>query len=350
MAETNATAGIYFSADGSTLTVDENLNQSVIDLRAYQTTSVLDARGETAQVPNGLILIGNSLNNTLLGSFANTNTMTGYAGNNILTFGSAYTDKVYYAGVGNDVVTDFTPNLDGDRVIIDTPLANIVRSGYSVAFGATNGNVLLLQAYTTPDTIYYSTSYSGSYGVAHIADISADTIDYDEYYDYFVLSKEGTLVVTGENNISIALDGTQGQGYWNVRAINASATTGNNALLGDANSNIIIGGAGVNVLWGGAGAEADVLIGTGGENLFLLSKNEGNDSVMNAAQEDTIHLYDVSLSDIVGFAEANNAIAIQFNTGSTIVVQDKELLSAKFQIADGSTYQYNHVTKSWQNA
>lgn len=350
MAETTATTGIYFSADGSTLTVDENLNQSVIDLRAYTATSVLDASGETAFVSDGLMLIGNSLNNTIIGSAENMNTMTGYAGNNVLTLGSVLIDRVYYAGVGNDIVTDFIPSLDGDRLIIDTPLANIVRSGYSVAFDATNGNVLLLQAFNAPDTIYYSTSYGGSYNVALIADISTDTINYDQGYDYFVLSKEGTLVVTGENNVSIALDGSQGQGYWSVRAINASATTGNNALLGDTNSNIIIGGTGVNVMWGGGGTAADMLIGTGGENLFLLSKNEGNDSVMNAAHEDTIHLYDVSLSDIVGFAEANNAIALQFNTGSTIVVQDKELLSAKFQIADGSTYQYNHVTKSWQTA
>lgn len=350
MAETTAITGIYFNADGSVLTVDESLNQSVIDLRAYPATSVLDATGETAQIQGGLVLIGNSNDNTIIGSADNMNTMTGFTGNNVLKLGSVYIDKIYYAGAGNDVVTDFMPNLDGDRVIIDTPIANVAKSGKSIAFGATNGNVLFLQMTSEPDVIYFSTSYSGSFSAARIADFSADTIAYSPDVDYFALSKEGTLIVTGEDNVSIALDGSQSQEYLNVRAIDASASTGNNALLGDTNSNIIIGGAGSNVLWGGAGTATDTLIGTGGKNTFLLGKNDGNDSVMNASNSDTVNLYDVNLSDIVNCVGADNAIAIQFNTGNTVVVQSSEFLSAKFQLSDGSAYQYNHVNKSWQNA
>ena len=100
-------------------------------------------------------------------------------------------------------------------------------------------------------------------------------------------------------------------------------------------------------LWGGAGISADLLRGGGGVDNFLLGKNDGNDHAANASIEDTINLYDVALSDIIITASDGNLIGIAFNTGNVITTQSTGDLSARFALADGSAYRFNHTDKTW---
>lgn len=353
MDETTTTAtvdsGITFSADGSTLKVDESLTGNVVDLRAYPAVTTLDALDAPANVEGGLVLIGNSNNNLIVGSNQNANIMTGFAGNNTLTFGSAFSDEVYYSGTGNDVVTDFASGSEGDRVFIDTALANGIRNGAAVALIAANGNALLLNTDSTDGAILYSSDGQNFYS-AQIADQNADAMIYSADSKFFAFGKQGTLVVTGEGNNDVRLDGSAGQGFYNVANIDASTATGNNSLGGDANANVIIGGTGFNVLWGGLDVADDVLIGSGGVNNFFIGKGNGNDVVTNASSTDVVSLFDASLSDIVATTVSGAAIAIAFNTGNVVMVGSTETLSAKFTLSDGSSYQYNHETQSWQSA
>ncbi|MBR4383067.1 MAG: hypothetical protein IKP64_05865 [Selenomonadaceae bacterium] len=59
---------------------------------------------------------------------------------------------------------------------------------------------------------------------------------------------------------------------------------------------------------------------------------------------------DATLSDIVGTLGNDNGIAIGFNTGTVINIQSTDTLSAAINLADGSSWRYNHVAKSWQSA
>lgn len=99
-------------------------------------------------------------------------------------------------------------------------------------------------------------------------------------------------------------------------------------------------------LWGGA----NVLYATDEADNIFISKNDGNDLIFNAAQDDTIHFYDATLSDIVSTAASDNAVAIAFNTGETAVIATEGNTSAKFKLASGESYVYNREAGAWQQA
>ena len=99
-------------------------------------------------------------------------------------------------------------------------------------------------------------------------------------------------------------------------------------------------------LWGGANA----FTGTAGADNIFIGKSGGNDLIFDAAQDDTIHLCDVSLSDIVATAVSDNSIAIALNTGETAVVATSDKISPTFKLASGDSYVYNRESASWQSA
>ena len=158
------------------------------------------------------------------------------------------------------------------------------------------------------------------------------------------------MIVDGEDRHEINLDGTLGQEFFNISNINASNSTGENILMGDAKSNIIIGGSGTNYLWGGSGSESDILIGGAGADVFYFGQSDGNDTIQNASASDRVSLYDVNLSDIVSTSENNGVISVALSTGNVVAVESTENLSPTFNLADSSSWKYNRESQSWQNA
>ena len=90
--------------------------------------------------------------------------------------------------------------------------------------------------------------------------------------------------------------------------------------------------------------------GTDDADNFFISKSDGNDQVFNAAQDDTIHLYDTSLSDIVATSVNDNIISVNFNTGENLQVSTTENISPTFKLASGENYVYNRESSAWQEA
>ena len=109
----------------------------------------------------------------------------------------------------------------------------------------------------------------------------------------------------------------------------------------------IIGGEGDDYVFNNA-AKVQINGGAGADSFFV-GKGEGNDSIRNASAADSVNLYNVRLSDIVGTSENNGTISLALNTGNTISVQSTGNLSARFNLTNGS-YRFNHATKAWQNA
>ena len=118
----------------------------------------------------------------------------------------------------------------------------------------------------------------------------------------------------------------------------------------EAGSNTILAGNGCAYLWGNVGTATDVLVGGAGNDTFFVGKNEGNDAIQNSSAADSINLYDVTLSDITFTAEDNGTLGIAFNTGNVITVQSTDYITAKINLADGSSWRFNHQTKAWQSA
>lgn len=347
---TNSTVvsgGLTFSADGSALTVDSSFGGDTIDLNLYPEVKVLDATGVSVDSSSGLTIIGNTQDNTISAPYTSSNNICAVAGNNLVTLGGAFIDRYNYTGGSNDTVVGFTPNLDGDRLIITAPVTNIVRAGNNVAIGTAYGTTLLLETNNTTGSIFYSGD-GENFNSAQIGDQNSNTMTY--YGDDFnALGQPGALIITGTGDNDVRLDGSTGQAFVNVLNLDASTATGNNSLGGDANNNILIGGSGANVLWGGADVASDTLIG-GGVNNFFLGKGNGNDIALNSSSTDAISLFDATLSDIIATAGTGNAVAVAFNTGSVVMVGSNEALSASFLLADGGAYRFNHATQSWQGA
>ena len=254
----------------------------MVDLRAYPEATTLDATRASANTSGSLTLVGNSLNNYIVGSSENANIVWGFAGNNTMTFNSEQANQIYYSGTSNDFVTDFAAGSEGDAVIVNTNFVSAVRNGAAVAFISETGNSLLLYTDSTDGTISYSVD-SNEFKSAQIAEQGVDAMIYSSDSEYFALGQQGALVITGEDNNDVRLDGSTGQGFYNVLNLDASTSTGDNSLGGDANANVLIGGSGTNVLWGGNDTADDVLIG-GNNNTFYLGKGNGDKCARSCAK------------------------------------------------------------------
>ena len=66
----------------------------------------------------------------------------------------------------------------------------------------------------------------------------------------------------------------------------------------------------------------DTLVGGGGKNTFFYGKNDGMDILNSVKETDVVWLYDVNLDDIIAASVANNEISTEFNTGSTVKVNN----------------------------
>lgn len=98
-------------------------------------------------------------------------------------------------------------------------------------------------------------------------------------------------------------------------------------------------------LWGTRGVVATA----NAEDIFVSGFDGQGEMIFGAAQDDTINLYDATLSDIVATSVNENAIAVAFRTGETAVVSTTENLSPTFKLVSGDSYVYNRAAGSWQS-
>lgn len=180
-----------------------------------------------------------------------------------------------------------------------------------------------------------------------------------DYYNetFLFYSNTGALVVENARNKVVDFRNSLGESIavayaaYGTGEIDGRGLTALEYIVGsDFGSNTIHAGNGGSILWGYFGNHADTLIGGGGEDRFFLGKYEGNDRIENASYVDSVNLYDATLSDLVAGNIDGNTISLTFNTGNTFTVQSTDAVSARFNLADGSAYRYNHSTKSWQGA
>lgn len=94
---------------------------------------------------------------------------------------------------------------------------------------------------------------------------------------------------------------------------------------------------------------ANTYYGTSNADNIFVGKGDGNDLVFGTAQDDTIHLCDAALSDIVATAVNDNSISITFRTGETTAVETSGNISPTFKLASGESYVYSRESGSWQN-
>ena len=175
--------------------------------------------------------------------------------------------------------------------------------------------------------------------------------------NFVVTSLTGTLTIQNVTDKVVDLRNSKGDEFMKAYKASAAGIVDGRGIAvfeviegSSAGVDVIFAGDGGSQLWGGADTAADAIAGGNGRDIFIGGRFQGSDNFYNVSSADTVSLTDASLSDIVGVIENNGALFIGFNTGAIIGIHGTDTLSAAIYLADGTSWRFNHVTKSWQGA
>ncbi|MBR4384347.1 MAG: hypothetical protein IKP64_12415, partial [Selenomonadaceae bacterium] len=348
---------------------------------------------------NDSIYSGYEANNSSISAGTGDDTISVYAGSNLSINGGTGNDFItlrgstscvveYNAADGDDTVAGFsvndTLNISGGSYssqISDKDVIVYVETGSILLSGAANlssvnivGTVL-----TTPEpepepepepdpepepepvdpsiNIYTGGNKTISNYAGQAVTLGAFTGANFSGSNFVVNSSSGTLTIQNVTNKVVDLRDGRGNAF--IKAYTPSAAgvidwrgvSGYEIIYGSAaGTDVIFAGDGGSQLWGGSGYTADALVGGAGSDIFIGGRLQGSDNIFNASAADVVNLTDATLSDLVATAEINGNVLLGFNTGNIISIQSTNLLSARINFADGSSWRFNHITKSWQGA
>ena len=180
---------------------------------------------------------------------------------------------------------------------------------------------------------------------------------FDSSGNFFVGSSTGTLTIQDAMDKLVNIVDANGDDFIKAYKASAPGLIDGRGLVGyeiiegsSTGADVIFAGDGGSELWGGSGSDADAITGGNGTDIFNGGRFQGADTFMNVSSSDIVNLTDASLSDIVATSAVNGNIALGFNTGNVVNIQSTEPLSAAVKLADGSSWRYNHATKTWQGA
>ncbi len=336
---------------------------------------------------NDSIYVDSNSHNSSINGGAGDDTIKVYTGSNISINGgygndlvSLYSSSnsgnvVQYSGYGADTVTGFGTN--DTLQVAGSYASQISNSNVMIYVGA--GSILLENAASLSSSLNIQTVPAGSFGDTAstpattpstgtsqvISNYMGEPVTLSGSFmgatfsgnNFVVNSSAGTLTI--QNVVDKVVDLRNASGGEFVKAYKASAAgvidgrgiASYEIIEGSsAGTDVIFAGDGGSQLWGGSGTAADALVGGLGTDIFIGGRYQGADNFYSASSADIVNLNDATLSDIVAAVEGNGSVLIAFNTGNVINIQSTELLSAAVNLADGSSWRFNHVTKSWQSA
>lgn len=360
MAQTgDETADIYYgtsqnaeldfsSLSTDALTIDLNNNLEGTDASVYGVKKVTGADGAENT------LIGQEgKNNTLVGGDRGANSLYGGMGGNDKLIGSDSSEDSFYFGLdsGKDKIENFGEEdklqfLSGGYSGAKLDSSGHLKLNWSDGQGSTA--TLTLDEDIRDKVITYDFG-DGAHGAKFGSKltITDDTADFVNYYNSG--GTKGELDLSGTDDKSIWLDGSQGVAYDGFRKVDASAMAGDVLLAGGERSEELIAGKGDSSLWGGTGNTNDTMIGGRGENEFYFGKGEGKDLITSSNNDDKVMLYNVTLADIDGSKTGvkDGRMVVALNDGSTLTIENYKSHGAEtFQLAD-STWTYDKKTGDW---
>ena len=314
-------------------------------------------------------------------------TLEGGTGNDTISMNGGHSDAAgalfkYHSGDGNDVI--YGANSKVDVLELDTNYtlsytqdeSQYKNNRADLIVTMANGSTVTFKSLDIGEYIEHplqitggsggwgSSGYTYSGGSQTISDYTGEKVKWNADFtglgfnntDFLLYSSSGALTL--KNVRDKVIDVADGNGNTVAYAfmasgggtIDGSGFSPLEVILGGNNaSNVIKAGSGGSSLWGGAGNTADTLSGGGGIDYFFVGKDDGSDVIQNASQNDRVMLYNTALSDIANAGTSSNSISLTFNTGATLVVNDKGGLSPSFQLAEGSCWKFNHSTNNWQS-
>ena len=374
------------AVDGQDITVsgsdvpDYFIGNAGVDFSNYSGDVVVDATGtwksssvggEAATFSDNLVsLKGGSGTNQFMGDESNdyfvagtgATSLYGGAGNNTLVGASDTTGAaVEFFVLGNKAGAKNT--IEGFRAgtdIINTDFA----SNYISKVDASGDDVVLTVTNRTNESVSETAVIKGAVDSGNIqigtegnivatGQIGTNSVTVDGKANYFAVTESNATVnigsdVTGKYRVWLDNRGdaeffAKSGGSYSV--INASGSSAELELAGNAAANTITAGSGNASLWGGTGSANDLLVGGTGQNSFYYEQGDGNDTVNNANDGDVVNLFDTSLENITNANITSTGVVLQFNNGGSLTVNSTNAVD--YKLADGSTWNANHSTGTW---
>ncbi len=312
------------------------------------TARTLDARSSTRK----RTLVGNIRANAIYAGSGGDSMWGGNSEKDTL-FGGNGQDMFWYGlGDGGDIVRNFVFGSTSNSDII-----NLYSGGVNQAYRDNNAIHILM---TTGEELVIPTDYSVDVEIQYSTDATTisrakigerfleNTFTYDRAVNLFMGGTvDSTLKVSDDTQDMIWLDGSYGQSYYDIKTIDASESTGNNQLAGSTDAINIIGGAGDSSLWGGNGRYSnDTMTGGEGDEMFFFGKYNGSDLILGATSDDTINLYDISLSDVTSSETVEGGVKLIFQNHEYSLTLQNYTGTPTFALAQGGNWIYDN--KEWK--
>ena len=260
---------VKFNAKGTatTLTADYIYDEfNISDYDDYKNSIVtIDAAKVNHDI--SIIVYGGKGNDTLYGGKGK-DTLYGGAGADVF---------VYNKGDGNDVISDYEEK-DAIQIVGDT-VSKITKK---------NGNIILTLASKKKIIIA-----GGADKVISYVDDSGE----NTYPEIVKFNAKGTAATLTADYIYDEFNISDYDDYKNsVVTIDAAKVNHDISIIGNKKNNKIIGGQGNDTLYGGKGN--DTLYGGKGADVFVYAKGDGNDTIADYEEEDTIQIVGDTVSKI----------------------------------------------------
>ncbi|WP_029541408.1 hypothetical protein [Selenomonas sp. AB3002] len=374
-------ANIYYGASKSSAldfnTVDDALVVDLGNTGIFKNTSNATYSGTFASVTGGkdnTVLMGTAANKeTLIAGTGNTTLWGGGSAADVLdgSNGQSATDTnvtyYYTAGDGKDTIQNAKwGSKDGDDVLYlsGVDITSVKNDGSNIVIKTSNSTdkLTLLGAGSATDTAIKVTTDGVNTTQVKIGKTGTNNWTYSEDVSIYMGGSNNTLKVGSDvDTANIWLDGSQGVSYDSVKTVDASSSSGTLVIAGTSSANeSLVAGKGETSLFGGFGASNDSLKGTsGGTTTFFFGKGDGSDVITGSYSDDKVVLYNVTLDDItsgnVGIDTSKSGVmTLSMKDGdatSTLTINSMSSSSVKtFQLADGSTWEYNYSKKTWSQA
>jgi hypothetical protein len=228
------------------------------------------------------------------------------------------------AGNGKTAITGFVTGYDDDATTLAVTgnLDDLKVSKTAVSVKGASA--------TMESTDKFKATFNGASFNVQVADSVGATLD-DETTavigvdkgtaNKLILSSDDSTTVDLTNGKLTGLGINDSHYYKNVQVIDATATDGDNVLVGGSEKTTLIAGTGESSLWGGS-SKADLLVGnTAASDVYFYGANDGNDSISG-------YTYSEDVKDVVNIMNADQftgvkrdsvtgAVKVSFKNGAT---------------------------------
>ena len=276
-------------------------------------------------------ITGNALANSIVGGSGG-DTLSGGAGSDTLRGGKGADVFVYSAG--NDLIADYT---EEDKISISAGAADkVVTNGDDVIFTVGTGKLTVkggagkIISYSDKKGEHYypapvSLNAAGT-AVTLLANYNGD--DFNVTDNVYVAGYSDTLKTINASKVANDLKITA-----NKLANKITGTSQDDYIYGGAGADTINGGKGNDTLTGGKGN--DSLKGGEGSDVFVYSDGDGNDTIADYAEEDTIKISKGTIEKI----STTSAGSVVFKVGSgKITVKDAGDKVVAYEDSKGKHY------------